>query len=250
MPAGADRASSSAIGRRWASSATPMSSASTPAASGAAASRRCASMCRAPQPVQVPCDAGASSMTVCRAIMRHESRRRSICAPGSISTAHCSSRRWATSCCSRTANSSSWRWAARTPARISTTIPARSSFIQLEGDIVLQTIQDGPDRRRADPRGRGVSAARGGAALAAARPGHRRHRGRAAPRRRGAGRIFLVLRELRPSAVSRARCRPRHRDAAAGRFSALLLEHRAPHLRGVRHRDGHRREPPERSGAG
>jgi len=51
-------------------------------------------------------------------------------------------RRWATSACFKMAISSSWWWAARTPARTTTSTRAGILY-QLEGGIVLKTMQDG-----------------------------------------------------------------------------------------------------------
>ena len=70
--------------------------------------------------------------------------------------------------------------------------PSEEFFYQVEGDMVLRTVQDG---RMTDVPIRG---------------GKRRHRGRAAPQSGGTGWLFLVLRALRTLPVSGTRSRARY----------------------------------------
>ena len=62
--------------------------------------------------------------------------------------------------------------------------PGAEFFFQVEGDMVLQDHSVGPPHGCADSRRRSVPAPERGAAFAAAARRQRRHRGRAAPRRR------------------------------------------------------------------
>ena len=108
--------------------------------------------------------------------------------------------------------------------------PGAEFFFQIEGDMVLKTIQSGRFIDVPIRQGEVYLLPSRGAPLAAASRRQRRTRGRAAPRGRRIGRLLLVLREMRPSPVSGASRGERHRNAAARHLLAILFEHRASHL--------------------
>ena len=115
--------------------------------------------------------------------------------------------------------------------------PGQEFFYQLEGDMVLKTMQDG---RAVD-----VPIRAGEMLLMPPRVPHSPQRpantvGLVIERHRAgrARRLPVVLRALRPPAVRRILRAHRHREAVSAGVRALLRQPAEAHLRALRHRHG------------
>ena len=110
-------------------------------------------------------------------------------------------------------------------------------FYQVEGQMVLKTVQDGAVRGHSDRRRRDFSVAAARAALAATTTQVRRHRRRASARAARARRLHVVLRELREQAPRGVLARGGHREGSAAGLRAFLRQCQRAHVQALRHRD-------------
>ncbi len=116
--------------------------------------------------------------------------------------------------------------------------PGEEFFYQLEGDMLLKTVQDG---KMVD-----VPIREGEILLLPPNVPHSPRRfantvGLVIERQRQAGRagrVPVVLRELRSPPLRGVRAHQRHREAAPAHLRALLQQHRASHLPELRHGAG------------
>ena len=111
-------------------------------------------------------------------------------------------------------------------------------FYQVEGEMLLKTVQDGAVRRHPDRRRRDLPAAAARAALAAALPKIGRHRRRAHARAARARRLHVVLPAVARTSSTRNTCTWRTSSRTCRRSSSASTRSVArAHLQALRHRD-------------
>ena len=167
--------------------------------------------------------------------MTDVNRSRSASRAGSRRTSTCSSRRSATSRCSRPGStSSSWSWAGQPADRLPRR-PVRGVLLPGQGQHARQP-DDRRRARRAHPRRRDVDAAAEHAALAAAPRGRLdRPRRRAGTRGGDAGEVPVVLPGLQQPGARGRVAGARHRRRPPAGVSGVLQRREGAHLPELRH---------------